>query len=74
MSPAPSGRSGRCALVAPDVARTFDARPCHEMEYLFLIAGLVIGVVFGLIVVAMAAIGSYDRGYSDALMHRPQSS
>ncbi|HEY6957718.1 MAG TPA: hypothetical protein VI814_02735 [Candidatus Limnocylindria bacterium] len=41
------------------------------MEYMFLIAGVVIGVVFGVIVVGMTAIGSYDRGYDDAVMHRP---
>ena len=43
------------------------------MEYLFLVAGVVIGTVLGVIVVAMTAVGQYDRGYNDAVMHRPFS-
>ena len=41
------------------------------MEYLFLGAGVVIGAILGLIVVAIASVGSYDRGYHDAVAHRP---
>ena len=44
------------------------------MEYMFLVGGVVIGVVLGVIVVAMTAVGSYDRGYNDAVMHRPFNS
>jgi hypothetical protein len=41
------------------------------MEYLYLVGGLVIGVALGLIVIAMAAVGSYERGYRDARGPRP---
>ncbi len=41
------------------------------MDYLFLIVGLVIGTALGLVVVAFAAIGSYERGYRDARGARP---
>lgn len=41
------------------------------MEYLFLAGGVVIGTVLGLVVVAIASVGSYDRGYNDAVAHRP---
>lgn len=40
------------------------------MEYLFLVGGVVIGTVLGVIVVAIAAVGSYDRGYHDAVLRR----
>lgn len=40
------------------------------MEYLFLVGGVVIGAVLGVIVVALAAVGSYERGYHDAVLHR----
>lgn len=39
------------------------------MEYAFLIGGIVIGVLFGTIIVAMAAVGSYDRGFEDGSRH-----
>jgi hypothetical protein len=39
------------------------------MEYAFLIAGIVIGILFGTLVVAMASVGSYDRGFEDGRRH-----
>ena len=56
--PTPVGRSTRC------FARRGSAMLCG-MDYLFLIAGVVIGTLLGLIVVSMAALGSYDRGFRD---------
>ncbi len=50
------------------------AAPQHDpcsMDYAFLIAGVIIGTVLGTIVVAMAAVGSYERGYRDARGVRP---
>ena len=41
----------------------------HDMEYLFLIAGVVIGVLLGTLVVAFSAVGSYDRGFEDGRRH-----
>jgi len=35
-----------------------------------LAIGIVIGLAFGLIVMAFIAIGSYDRGYDAATRHR----
>lgn len=43
------------------------------MDYLFLIVGVVIGTVLGLIVVSMAALGSYERGYRSGRGIRPGS-
>ncbi len=37
---------------------------------MFLVAGVVIGVMLGVLVVALAAVGSYDRGYRDAQVRR----
>lgn len=41
------------------------------MEYLFLVAGVLIGTLVGTVVVAFTAVGSYDRGYHDAQTARP---
>lgn len=40
-----------------------------HVEYLFLAAGVAIGVLLGTIVVAFAAVGSYDRGFEDGSRH-----
>ena len=40
------------------------------MPGMTLIVGIIIGVALGLLVVAFAAIGSYDRGYDAALRVR----
>jgi hypothetical protein len=35
------------------------------MEYLYLVAGLLIGIFVGTVVIALVSVGSYDRGYHD---------
>lgn len=36
------------------------------MEYLYLIVGVVIGTALGTLVIGIASVGAYDRGYRDA--------
>ena len=50
----------------PTCAVATDSRP---MEYMFLSVGVLIGVVLGTIVVALASVGSYDRGFQDGTRH-----
>ncbi len=53
-------------------ARCIDGRrrtTLVAMDYLFLAAGVVIGVLLGTIVVAFTAVGSYDRGFEDGRRH-----